>query len=335
MYSLTVILLTTAKESGISLEYELDHPSEITSRAIGKWMSLVSGSGAVACGEAPPAQRFSSIIFPSDNGVHAEENFQAEEEAARKAGFDILLFDDVAWDMEEKIVWKGTLPARAVYRGWMMKPEVYERFEWNLLGKNVELFISSKTYRKMHCFQNIYEEISGDAVKTLYFPDWNDIDLGKVRATMKRFMVKDEAKSLKGTDFPRCIEADLEDGRILSLFQRFQKMRSDLLTGGCILKEFVDLREYAGKTNEWRMFVLCGSRLSLQPNSGQGAFLPRPPIDMIERMKRLPSSFYTVDFAELADGSWKVIETGDGGVSGLSDQEDIEAFYRAMKRILS
>ena len=44
----------------------------------------------------------------------------------------------------------------------------------------------------------------------------------------------------------------------------------------------------------------------------------------------LDSVFYTVDFAELSDGSWKVIETGDGGVSGLSDGQDAGAFYRSL-----
>ena len=45
--------------------------------------------------------------------------------------------------------------------------------------------------------------------------------------------------------------------------------------------------------------------------------------------------FYTVDFAELADGSWKIIEAGDGSVSGLSDGQDYVAFFRALYQCLT
>ena len=39
-------------------------------------------------------------------------------------------------------------------------------------------------------------------------------------------------------------------------------------------------------------------------------------------------------FAETEDGSWRVIEAGDGGVSGLSPNQDIEAYYRALYQCL-
>ena len=70
--------------------------------------------------------------------------------------------------------------------------------------------------------------------------------------------------------------------------------------------------------------------ITVEPNSGQGDFTPNPPRTLLEKYCSLGSPFYTVDFAELADGSWKVIETGDGGVSGLSDRQDAGAFYRAL-----
>lgn len=47
--------------------------------------------------------------------------------------------------------------------------------------------------------------------------------------------------------------------------------------------------------------------------------------------QNLPSPFYTVDFAELADGSWKILEAGDGQVSGLSDNQNARAFFRALR----
>ncbi|WP_406534581.1 ATP-grasp domain-containing protein [Methanobrevibacter sp.] len=50
----------------------------------------------------------------------------------------------------------------------------------------------------------------------------------------------------------------------------------------------------------------------------------------MEKYRNLPSTFYTVDYAELSDGTWKIIEAGDGQVSGLSDNQNIHNFYRLM-----
>ena len=46
--------------------------------------------------------------------------------------------------------------------------------------------------------------------------------------------------------------------------------------------------------------------------------------------RNLDSVFYIVDFAELEDGTWKIIETGDGSVSGLSDGQDARSFFRKL-----
>ena len=42
---------------------------------------------------------------------------------------------------------------------------------------------------------------------------------------------------------------------------------------------------------------------------------------------RFKSPFITIDVAFLTDGSWKIVEVGDGGVSGLPTGLDPERFY--------
>jgi hypothetical protein len=39
------------------------------------------------------------------------------------------------------------------------------------------------------------------------------------------------------------------------------------------------------------------------------------------------SNFFTVDYAQLENGDWVVIETGDGQVSGLPNQSSTLEFY--------
>ena len=50
----------------------------------------------------------------------------------------------------------------------------------------------------------------------------------------------------------------------------------------------------------------------------------------LEKYRNLASPFYTVDYAELEDGSWKIVEAGDGSVSGLSEGQDYEHFFRTL-----
>lgn len=35
-------------------------------------------------------------------------------------------------------------------------------------------------------------------------------------------------------------------------------------------------------------------------------------------------------YAELDDGTWKVMEAGDGSVSGLSENQDYDHYYRSL-----
>ena len=78
------------------------------------------------------------------------------------------------------------------------------------------------------------------------------------------------------------------------------------------------------------MFYIGGEIATVSRNSGQENFAPFPPTEITDKYKSLGSPFYTVDYAELTDGSWKVIEAGDGQVSGLSDNQDYKAFFRAL-----
>ena len=71
-------------------------------------------------------------------------------------------------------------------------------------------------------------------------------------------------------------------------------------------------------------------RWAATTRSGQHGYTPEPPKELIEKYRNLPSCYYTVDYAELADGSWKVMEAGDGSVSGLSENQNAEHYFRVL-----
>ena len=83
------------------------------------------------------------------------------------------------------------------------------------------------------------------------------------------------------------------------------------------------------------MFYINNEIASVSRNSLQDKYTPAPPRALIEKYRNLKSIFYTIDFAELEDGTWKIIEAGDGSVSGLSDKQDYLAFYRALYQCLN
>lgn len=211
-----------------------------------------------------------------------------------------------------------------------MKPELYEDFYNKLYNKNICLITKPKEYEKMHIFPNIYPEIEEDTAKMLIFKDVHQINTRDIKREFKKFMIKDFVKSVKGTDFPKCFDADISEEELKKQIEVFLKYRGSLMTGGICVKEFLPLKFYGSKSNEYRVFYMRNTVVSVSRNSGQPFYTPEVPNDITEKYSKLSSPFYTVDFAELEDGSWKIIEAGDGQVSGLSDNQNAETFYRAL-----
>lgn len=276
-----------------------------------------------------------AILFPSSffDARKVDEDLQAEYDAVRNTGlFDVILFGYEKWFHQGKLVLTGELtePVKAVYRGWMMKPDVYGRFFHQLAERGIGLVTKPEAYAAMHVFPNVYNLVEGDTARMKVFPLHGEIDIEGVKKEFPRFMVKDYVKSVKGTEFPKYFDQSVDQDRFDEWMKIFYQYRGDLLTGGICIKEYLDLKKYGDRTNEFRVFYMNHEIASVSRNSGQMQVTAQPPAELVERYQNLPSLFYTVDFAELENGTWKIIEAGDGGVSGLSDGQDYEAFYRAL-----
>ncbi|HBF80854.1 MAG TPA: hypothetical protein DD420_13285, partial [Streptomyces sp.] len=58
---------------------------------------------------------------------------------------------------------------------------------------------------------------------------------------------------------------------------------------------------------------------------------PSPPLDAVgEAVRRLGCRWVTTDLALREDGAWRVVEVGDGQVSGLPAGDDGEALFAAL-----
>lgn len=275
------------------------------------------------------------ILFPSSffSISKVDEDLQKEYDAVLATGlFKVALFGYDKWINEDKLIVKDVSDTEctAVYRGWMMKPDQYERFYNLLIEKNIRLVTDPEQYRLMHIFPNVYEDVKEDTVKMELYPLHSEIDVEALKKSFHRFMVKDYVKSVKGTEFPRYFDKNITQEEFDRWMEVFYKYRGNLLTGGICIKEFLDLARYDDKTNEYRVFYINHEIASVCRNSGQGTYTPELPQELIEKYRHLNSPYYTVDFAELSDGTWKIIEAGDGGVSGLSDNQNYEHYFRAL-----
>ena len=256
-----------------------------------------------------------------------------EYEAVSETGlFDVILFSYDGWFNRSILKLNNHTDGyvKAIYRGWMMTPEQYSRFQSELWLRNVDLMISSQSYKKLHSFPDVYPEISEDTPQILVFPEGEKVDLQLVREHFSRFKLKDYVKSVKGNGFPQVFSSDVSEEDFSGWLDKFYQYRGDLFTGGICIKEYVDLKQYDGKTNEFRVYYMRGNVISVCRNSLQMSTTPEPPNELIRKHSHLDSPFYTIDYAEREDGGWIIVETGDGQVSGLSEGQDYVSFFRAL-----
>lgn len=277
----------------------------------------------------------STLLFPSDvfERKKVDPDMKREYDAAiDTCKYEMLLFDYDAWfnHAELKLTQAVNEEKQAIYRGWMMTPEQYQDFYTQLLKANVRLITTPEMYSHLHIFPNAYPEIVDDTARIMTFPLHKEINIEKVKTEFSRFMVKDFVKSVKGTEFPSSFDNSIDQAEFNRWMEVFYKYRGELLTGGICIKEFLHLKKYDEKTNEYRVYYANHDICSVSRNSLQGIYTPEPPKGLIDKYRYLPSIFYTIDFAELEDGSWKIIECGDGSVSGLSDKQDYYSFYRSL-----
>jgi len=279
------------------------------------------------------------ILFPSDyfNPKQPDPDYKAEYEAVcRFPEFKIILYnrDGFAQGEPIKIYPDNYFTGECIYRGWMLSPEQYIALYDFLKNRDITLINTLEQYDCYHLFPVVYPEIKQYTPKILFFESEQPIDWDSVNNTFTRFMVKDYVKSVKGHNFPVFFETPIKPEEMNRRITEFIELRGSLFTGGIVLKEYVELKKYGDTSNEYRAFYLRNELLSLSRNSNQADSCPLPPHEFIDKFKTLQSQYYTVDFAELVDGTWIVLETGDGQVSGLSPGQWEFKYYDDMRSIV-
>src|SRR5690606_12523657 len=158
-------------------------------------------------------------------------------------------------------------------------------------------------------------------------------------------VLKDYVKSQKHYWHEACYIPDVTDGgRVEAVARRFLELQGAELNGGLVFRSFVPLKLVGAHPQsgmplaaEFRSFWLNG-RLVLSHKywAGLTSFERELPLDWMKSLVgRIESAFFTMDVAMLEDGTWIVIELGDGQVAGLPSTDLAPAFFRTLRRFVA
>ena len=273
------------------------------------------------------------ILFPSNyfNKKEADPEYQEEYIEAKRHGYQVVLFNYDEYVMNGKLSLypKEFQQGIYIYRGWMLKSPDYNKLYSKLNENGIQLINNPEKYKSCHEFPYSYKILKDLTPKILIYKENEKINWDYVKSTFHKFMIKDFVKSVKETNFPIYFDQSYSNSALDDFINKFKEMRGELFSEGIVIKEFVHLKKYNGKTKEYRLFYLNKKLINIFP---QDIYEDNSiPVEFISLIPLLNSNFYTVDIAEKEDGFWIIIETGDGQVSGLPEYKYVKEFYEHMK----
>lgn len=273
------------------------------------------------------------FLVPCDpvNLKKVDYDFQREYNAIVSLGFKVNLYDhDQLVDHENFI---SNIDNRnekdiVILRSWMLKENQYEFLYNSLIANNLHLLNTVEQYLNCHYYPNIYDKIKQFSPKSTWFEDLSVDSIIQHRNFMNcDIVIKDYVKSEKYSSDLFMLNIGLLDEEFCSKVNEFKASRGKLFNKGIVFKEFLDLKKFGDKTNEFRLFVYNKQIISISQNTELG-FGDIPNLDFLNPiLESIDSNFYTIDIAELDNGNWIILETGDGSVSGLASGQDEFTFY--------
>lgn len=284
------------------------------------------------------------ILFPHEPFFprNVDSHFACEFEAARMIGFPTGFYDHAAIksgmaEAAVKFLADAGDATRLILRGWMIPGERYAALYGALLAKGYNPQPSPDAYSEAHYIPNSYQWTEGHSPRTGWI-EGDDADKAWILYQdfkAKDSIIKDWVKSAKSRWKDGCfIPAGTTEQRFREIYRIFREERGKLFNRGVVLREFIPIVERGSDIRglpiieETRLFF-WGGKLLVPPSATRPS-----PLDELPRWemlaKRFSSPFITIDVAHLIDGTWSIVEVGDGGVSGLPIGLDAERFFGAL-----
>ena len=285
------------------------------------------------------------ILFPHSpkTPLIVDAEFADEWNAARAVGFatgfyvdHLVRSGDVVASLQ--ILPETREPTALLLRGWMLPGEVYSTLFDALTNRGYKPQTTPDAYEEAHYLPLAYPHIQGQSPRSAWIVG-DDVeaawDIYKTFAGSNA-IIKDWVKSAKNRWKDGCfLPANTPQEVFRATYRVFGEARGNLFNRGVVLREFVPIVEMGSDirglpiVEETRLFFWRGEILVLPDSSSPGPLDERARWEQIAR--RFKSPFVTVDVAHLTGGSWKVVEVGDGGVSGLPTGLDPMQFYTNLR----
>jgi hypothetical protein len=296
------------------------------------------------------------IIFPSEpfKATQVDVMYEREAVAARAAGFSVELINheqvvDGAAEKAVRRIFAADKTEVAIYRGWMLTIEQYRNVYEALSEKNIQLINNPTRYRHCHYFPDSYHIIEERTPKSVIVPMEVVFDIDHLITVLAPFdgkpvVVKDYVKSRKHEWETACFIPNTSDHQgVNRIITCFLELQGEDLQGGLVFRQFVDFEEIGEHpkskmplTLEYRIFVLNHRQVAAYPYWGEAAdkYRSAPPPECLfsDIISHVDSRFFTMDVAKGKDGTWMIIELGDGQVAGLPECADQAGFYQSLKK---
>jgi ATP-grasp domain, R2K clade family 3 len=276
------------------------------------------------------------LLVPADplRPRRADAHFAAEAVAARDAGCDVALIDHDALAEPDGV---GRAVARvpegggaAVYRGWMLESSRYAELASALAARGAVLRTSSAQYRRAHELPGWYRALAlvTPAAAWTAGDGEQEFHAACARLGPGPAVLRDYVKSMKHYWHQAAYIPDTADrAAAWEVAARFRELREDEFTGGFVLRRYEQFTSAEART--WWVGGTCrlvtahpDTAGDLPPDISLAPFAPL--------IGSLALPFVTADLALRADGTWRVIEVGDGQVSDRPASTDPAPFLDAV-----
>lgn len=360
----TVYIIKSSKGSGLKVGDLLFDLHENKFKVAGIEMFHYYGS------DIPPLEeRLIGIMFELLSGVEAEGSIMVRdladvnflfcnhplyprrvdedyEEEYQAAGLNhaCALFSYEDFVLGKLNLYGEDISGLTIYRGWMMKPEMYRELYAALEKRGIYLINTPAEYERYHLLPGWYDDFKEETAASVWTKGNKIEDVVHISKMLEgAYIVKDYVKSRKHEWYDACFIKNIQDKRNLeTVVNNFIARQGEDLVGGIVLRKFEDLKqtgyhEQSGMplSEEYRVFVYAGRILAIDDYWMERADtnISDKEYKWIESVAaKVRSNFVTIDVARKEDGTLIIMELGDGQVSGLQ-QLKADTFYKALNKV--
>ncbi len=294
------------------------------------------------------------IIFCDNvlNKNNVDNDYKNEMDSAISVGLNcsLISFEELNNNNIDKAlsnITKSEFMEIAIYRGWMLTPEIYNILYNALFIKNIKLINSQDEYKYCHYLPESYSAIELKTPKSSWTTNLDNNSLINTANIFgnKSIIVKDFVKSEKHYWREACFIPDASDtNNLISVTKRFIELRGDNLNCGIVFRSFERLKFLTNHsksgmplTKEFRIFFANGKTIGVYYYWDQVEYGDTIPDikEFADIAKNIKSNFFSMDIAQKDSGEWIIMELGDGQVTGIPDNIDSNIFYKNLINSIS